>query len=172
MSRPEVALWFSKSFGLNIENILITASDTGVQHTLDMRSQLPSDLTEPQEQGNNTKYRNLSEEEQKQIKEILYLLDKFCVGDSFYHELTMVSEGLPRSYLIQQCRTELNKVCHIDCVPGRQPGAKVHAIKHVINDCVEEYLKENPNTDKIQIKINGDGACMTQNSSFVCQTGK
>lgn len=37
----------------------------------------------------------------------------------------------------------------------------------VIKDCVEEYLKENPNTDKIQIKINGDGACMTRNSSFV-----
>ena len=180
LTRAEVALWFSKSFGLNIETILIRESDTGVKHTLDMRSQLPvpSDLTEPQEQGNNTKYRNLSEEEQNQIEEILYLLDKFCVGDSFYHELTMVTEGLPRSYLIQQCRTELNKVCHIDCLPGRQPGAKVHAIKDVIQDCVEEYLKQNPNTDKIQIKINGDGARMTRNSSFVLlsfsilQTGK
>ena len=119
LTRAEVALWFSKSFGLNIEHILIRESDTGVKHTLDMRSQLPSDLTEPREQGNNTKYGNLSEEEQKQIEEILYLLDKFCVGDSFYHELTMVTEGLPRSYLIQQCRTELNKVCYIDCLPGR-----------------------------------------------------
>ena len=90
----------------------------------------------------------------------------------------MVTERLPRSYLIQQCRTELNKVCHIDCLPGRQPGAKVHAIKDVIQDRVEEYLKQNPNTDKIQIKINGDGARMTPNSSFVLlsfsilQTGK
>ena len=62
----------------------------------------------------NSKYSSLSDGERKQIEEILYLLDKFCVGDSFYHELTMVTGGLPKSYLIQQCRGDLNKLCHID----------------------------------------------------------
>ena len=90
-----------------------------------------------------------------------------CVGDSFNCELTMVTDGLPRSYLIQQCRTELNKVCHIDCLPWSQPGAKVHAVKDVIKEYVAEYLQETPNTTKLQIKINGDGARMTRNSTFV-----
>ena len=45
LTRAEVALWFSKSFGLNIETILIRESDTGVKHTLDMRSQLPVPLS-------------------------------------------------------------------------------------------------------------------------------
>ena len=37
----------------------------------------------------------------------------------------------------------------------------------LIKEHVEEYLKENPTTKSIQIKINGDGAQMTHNSSFV-----
>lgn len=37
----------------------------------------------------------------------------------------------------------------------------------MIKEYVEEYLQENPNTKKLQIKINGDGARMTLNSSFV-----
>ena len=36
-----------------------------------------------------------------------------------------------------------------------------------MKEYVEEYLQENPNTKKIQIKINGDGACMTRNFTFV-----
>ena len=167
LTRAEIALWFSKLFGLNIERILVRESDTGVKHTLNMTSEKPSELIELQEPGQNTNYSKLFEEDKIQIEEILYLLDKFCVGDSFYHELIMVIEGLPRSYLIQQCRSELNKLCHIDCLPGSQPGAKVHSIKDLMKEYVEEYLQENPNTKKIQIKINGDGAPMTRNSTFV-----
>lgn len=43
-SRAEIALWLSKSFGLNIESILVRESDTGVKHTINMQSNLPSDL--------------------------------------------------------------------------------------------------------------------------------
>lgn len=37
----------------------------------------------------------------------------------------------------------------------------------MIKEHVEEYLTENPTTEKIQIKINGEGAHMTRNSNFV-----
>lgn len=33
LTRAEVALWFIKSFGLNIETIVIRESDTDVEHT-------------------------------------------------------------------------------------------------------------------------------------------
>ena len=89
----------------------------------------------------------------------------------------MVTEGLPRSYLFQQCRNELNKVCHIDCLPGSQPGAKVHSIKDVIGNmwksiCKSFQHQKNPD------KIHGDGARMTRNSTFallsfsILQTGE
>ena len=160
LTRAETALWFSHFFGLNIESILVKESDTGVKHTLTMRQSLPCDLA-AQEQETTLKYNSLSEEEKKQVEEILFLLDKFCVGDCFFHELTMVTDGLPKSYLIQQCRTNLNKLCHTDNLPGKAPGAKVSAVKELIKEHVQEYLRENPTTEKIQIKINGDGARMT-----------
>ena len=76
LTKAEIALWFSKSF-LNIERILVRKSDTGVKHTLNMTSETPSELIEPQEPGQNTNYSKLSEDK-IQIEEILYLLDKFC----------------------------------------------------------------------------------------------
>jgi len=68
----------------------------------------PCDLAAQKEQETTLKYNSLSEEEKKQVEEIIFLLDKFCVGDCFFHELTMVTDGLPKSYLIQQCGTNLN----------------------------------------------------------------
>lgn len=107
----------------------------------------------------------------KKIEEILFLLDKFCVGDSFYHELSMLHQGLPRSYLIKQCRDHLNAICHIDRLPGSSQGAKVHSIREVIVEHVKEYLAKlesfDSSKDKIQIKVSGDGAKMTRNSNFV-----
>ena len=37
-------------------------------------------------------------------------------------------DGLPRSYLIKQCKEELNKLCHITGVPGPAQGAQVDFI--------------------------------------------
>ncbi|CAB4030762.1 Hypothetical predicted protein, partial [Paramuricea clavata] len=45
-------------------------------------------------------------------EKVLFLLDKFCVSDEIYHELMLVSEELPRSYLIKQLRSNLNKTYH------------------------------------------------------------
>lgn len=51
-----------------------------------------------------------SEEDAKtKIEQSLFLLDKFCVGDAFYHELIMTIGGLPRSYLVKQCCQPLSR---------------------------------------------------------------
>ena len=72
-------------------------------------------------------FNDLSEEDQDKVKSVLFLLDKFCIGDAAYHELTMCSGGgdLPRSYLIKQCKDDLNKLCHITRTPGVAPGAQL-----------------------------------------------
>ena len=87
---------------------------------------------------------------------MLFLLDKYCVGDAFYHELLLAFDGLPRFYLVTHSRDDLNKLCHIDPLQGKYIGAKISVQEHI-----QDYLNQNPsyhiNYDKIKVKINGDG---------------
>ena len=57
------------------------------------------------------------------------LLDKFCVGDAFNHELSMTTDGLPRSYLVKQCRDELYKMYQIDPADANFEETKVNLVK-------------------------------------------
>ena len=54
-------------------------------------------------------------------KTLKFLLDKFCASDELYHELSVFSESLPRSYLIKQKRNELTKLCHLERTPSQHP---------------------------------------------------
>ena len=91
-------------------------------HTLQLSEETLGD-------SEGSRYINLPEQEKGKIEQILFLLDKFCVGDAFYHELTMTFESLPRSYLVKQCRDDLNKICHIDPLQGKYIGAKVSSME-------------------------------------------
>ena len=83
MSRAKTALWFAKSFGLKLESMTINELKTGISHTVMAEDQKSND-------GDSTVFDSLSEEEKSKVEKVLFLLDKFCVGDNFYHELTMV----------------------------------------------------------------------------------
>ena len=58
---------------------------------------------------------------------MLFVLDKFCIGDAAYHELTMVDgmDKMPRSYLIKQCKEHINQLCTISRTPGAAQEAQV-----------------------------------------------
>ena len=111
-THTEKALWFSKTFGLDIQDVSFV-DENGKQHTFSYQSK--------EKRG----YKDLSEEEKQKVKNILFILDKFCIGDASYHELTMLYDGLPRSYLIKQCKDEINKLSHIVRTPGTAPGAQL-----------------------------------------------
>jgi len=64
-------------------------------------------------------------------------LDKFCVGDEVYHELTMITEYLPKSYLVKQLQSNLNKTYHIEQTQGKCAGAKIN-----VTATLEEELQE------------------------------
>ena len=90
----------------------------------------------------NTKvFRDLPEEEQNKLKQILFIQDKFCIGESAYHELTMTpgGEGLPRSYLIRQCKETLNEICHIERTPGKIEGAQV-VFKDELRNIIRKHV--------------------------------
>lgn len=51
-------------------------------------------------------------------------MDRFGVSDQFYHHLTMVFNELPRSYLVKQCKHNLNEMSHLTVTPGKSPGVQ------------------------------------------------
>ena len=68
-------------------------------------------------------YENLSEDDKCKVES--FLMDKFAVGDAFLHEISMVFEGIPKSYLVKQCRDKFNSTCNIKPTPGSDPGAQI-----------------------------------------------
>ena len=157
MTKAETALWFSKAFGLELESIKVKESNTGKSHEVFV--------------GGSTSCNADDDEEMARTEQILYLQDKFCVSDEFCHELTMVENGIPRSYLVKQKRKDLNKLCHIFPIPDLKfEGAQI-SFQSLLPDQISAFMMENPTfdikADKIKVKISGDGAKMTQKSNFV-----
>ena len=113
-TKVEKALWFAKTFGLDLQSVSLL-DESGKSHTITYSDE------------KKKSFKDLPEEEQKKVKNILFVLDKFCIGDAAYHELTMSDGGedLPRSYLIKQCKDDLNKLCHIKRTPGQAEGAQL-----------------------------------------------
>ena len=113
-SKVEKALWFSKTFGLDLQTVIFT-DDQNAKHKLSYSEK------------DKTSYKELTDERKQKVKSVLFILDKFCIADAAYHELTMTCENdsLPRSYLIKQCKDELNKLCHISRTPGPAEGAQL-----------------------------------------------
>ena len=85
------------------------------------------------EHGKKNQYDSLSEADKEKVESVLYLMDKFSVGDAFIHELSMEVNGMPKSYLIKQCRDKLNSACSIRSTPGDAPGAQVSFKEALIN---------------------------------------
>ena len=98
--------------------------------------------SDEQQENTATGLDSLSEEEKEKVDKILFLLDKFCVGDSFYHEFSMYND-LPKSNLIKQRRTQLNDMCHIVSTPGRAECAEV-SFKELLKERVQDLINQNP----------------------------
>lgn len=126
-------MWFAETFGLDLASVDFT-DEEGASRRLSY-----SEKT-------NKSYKDLSAQDQEKVKSVLYILDKFCIGDAAYHELTMVcgNDELPRSYLIKQCKDDLNKMCHITRTPGLKQGAQLdftEELQRVVQEMVSLTFK-------------------------------
>lgn len=90
-------------------------------------------MDSPPQSTKGKKYDSLTEADKSSIETVLFLMDKFSVGDAFIHELSMVIAGMPKSYLIKDCRDKLNSTCLIQPIPGGQAGAQVSFKNSLIN---------------------------------------
>jgi hypothetical protein len=82
----------------------------------EVKSGLNHNLTVPNkttDQASDKGFDALSVDDKSKVEKVLFLLDRFCVGDYFYHELSMVINGLKKSYLVKQRSDQLKKMCHI-----------------------------------------------------------
>ena len=103
---------------------------------------LQSQFTDQASNQKETQYSRLSKDDKARVESILYLIDKFGVGDEFIHELTMTVEGLPKSYLFKQCRNALNESCYIKSTPGKAPGAQ-HSFSKLLADQIQNMVGTN-----------------------------
>ena len=154
-------MWFSQAFGFCVQLLTIKEADTEKTYEINVE-------TKEQKSGEcSTPATNTNDSKMEKVEQILYLLDKFCVSDEFYHEFSMIENGLPRSYLTKQCRSDLDKLCHVIPTPGTCEGAQV-SFETLLSQQISAFKKENPEFDygneTLKIKISGDGAKMTQKS--------
>ena len=113
-TNAQKALWFLESFGFKLSNITLT----------DLNHKKTNIHYE-----NKTKvcYNFLNEADKDTIKNVVFIMDQFCVSDAAYHEFSMIDkEGLPHSYLIKQCRQDLNRLWSILRTSGECPGAQLN----------------------------------------------
>lgn len=112
----ERTLWFAETYGLTLNKARFT-DQNGVNHGISFSGD-----------KEKKKFNDLLKEEQDKVKEILFIQDKFSIGDAAYHELTMTSvrEGLPRTNVMRQCKDALNDLCHIERTPGKAEGPLVN----------------------------------------------
>ena len=150
-NKVQCALWFCESFGLELSQVKFYDGKEGT-HLLNWE----------------TSFETLGEEDNKKIEQILFLLDKFCVGDEVYHELTMHTDDLPKSYLIKQLRSNLNKTYTIDRTQGKFPGAAIN-FTSTLKEHIKELLIEKPELkdEVIEVKLSGDGARMSRTTNFM-----
>ena len=78
----------------------------------------------------------------------------------------MVVDSLPKSYLVKQKRSQLNDICHITSTLGEAEGAQM-PFNDLLKERSKDYVASHPNVTHVQVKISGDGARMTRNSSFI-----
>lgn len=103
------ALFFAKSFGLMPACLELISLNGGPTVTLSLDEKDSSSGM-------------ISPEDREKCQQILYLLDRFNVSDEVYHELSMVSKDLSKSYRIKNLRNELNCGIQLTKTPGNSIG--------------------------------------------------
>ncbi|KAK3743284.1 hypothetical protein QZH41_017319, partial [Actinostola sp. cb2023] len=88
------------------------------------------------------------------------------LSDAAYHELTMRVAGLERSYLVRQCRNNINNLLHITRTPGYEPGVQMSFKEELTYQLEQKMAKEHEITEA-KVRIGGDGAKMSRIASFV-----
>lgn len=152
-SPVEKALEFLKGFGLNVDSLSLSDED-----------EQKYDISYCIKKACN--YDALSEIDQDKIQAILHVMDRFAISDEAYHALSMViGEGMPRSYIIKQCKHDIDSICKISNTPGTI-GAQLDFFEE-LDRLVDDTYDDGPPEDIIKIRLGGDGTRVSKTVSFL-----
>lgn len=86
LSRANMALWFASSFGLELDTLKVKEHETGQVHIVNFQQEnlTQEPISSHDESGRASTFSTLPEGEKNRIEQILFLLDKFYVGDNFF----------------------------------------------------------------------------------------
>ena len=127
-SKMDKALWFADSYGLRPTSVRLESSNGESVH-VPLGSQDNSVDVE-------------------KMKEILFILDKFKIGDEAYHEIVRKSDDLPKLHSIVRLREEKNTAFEIHRTPGNIPGAYVSLKSELINILKTQEVTNRENTNQ------------------------
>ncbi len=166
--KSEVALWFVETYGLKLDKLILEGKDDS-SHVIDYT-------------GTHGKcYKDLDGEQREDLKKLTALLDHYNISDGAYHELAIYyKDVLHRSYLIKECRDDVDSITHIIRTPGESPGAQV-PLTEAINLLIKQEVtsdKENTNTNpsssddsnenvKVKVRIGCDGTKVSRNTNYI-----
>ena len=114
----------------------------------------------------NSSFDKLPDEEKEKVKHLLFILDSFSISDGAYHDLTLQNDKMITSYLIKQCRDQLNSMCTISTTPGEASGAQM-SVRHTINQLLITFEDYAEATSVVKLKFAADGAKMSRVSNFL-----
>lgn len=82
--------------------------------------------------------------------------------------MTTQTDALPKSYLIKQLQSNVNKTYHIERTQWKFPGAAI-SFSATLKQHIQQVLNDKPELQDtpIEVKISGDGAWMSRTTNFV-----
>ena len=89
---------------------------------------------------------------------LLYIKDKFNISNTAWHELSVVSKGLPLTYSLKKRIEARNKNWHIFPTPGSSDGVQIK-LEDSLKEQTERLLAGNiiKANETLKIKLSGDG---------------
>ncbi len=149
------ALWFADTYGLEPASLTLKTKEGGEKVKIDLTGEHVTSLS----------YFDLPADDREKVQQLSYILDKFSVSDTVYHELHMLEGELPQLRLIGQVRSDMSSVFEIKRLPGKKHGAYVSFKKEVARVLnVSDISDAPPNT---KVSFGGDGTEVSRVSSFV-----
>ena len=115
-NKCKIVSWFANALDLDITTLKVKPSDSDQEHVL-------IDSQASTSKGDSQTSRTQDEEATKLLESILYILNKFSVGDAFYHELSMLNEGKKLTQIISYfTKSHLPGTHYLAHVEGCSPG--------------------------------------------------
>ncbi len=149
----EKALAFVERFGVKVNKIELKSLSKGQTFNLEYAVK----------QGAG--YKNLSLKDQERVQGILYVMDKFGISDDAYHALSMaIGQEAERSYIVKQCKTQLNSISQISATPGSSVGAQ-HDFCLELDRLIEDT--QCADNELIKLRLAGDGTKVSKTLNFL-----